>query len=163
MPLGARVGSLALTCDGDTVNRVVTNPAVDAVPTETVFMTTLDDALASRVPILLKIDVEGYESEVLDGAAQTLAAPALRGVLLEPMVAVVVKAMPMSICAGDWRQWGLKSVPIGLSIAGWCLVARAGRMPPTPSSCATLLSWRRACGMPRQSRYGIGESNGARG
>lgn len=61
----------------------MTNPAVDAVPTETVFMTTLDDALASRVPILLKIDVEGYESEVLDGAAQTLAAPALRGVLLE--------------------------------------------------------------------------------
>ena len=81
--VGARAGSVALTRDGDTVNHVVIDPAADTAPTETVFMTTLDETLAGRVPILLKIDVEGFESEVLNGATQTLAVPALHGVLLE--------------------------------------------------------------------------------
>lgn len=81
--VGARVGMAALTRDGDTVNHVVIDPAADAAPTETVSMTTLDETLAGRVPILLKIDVEGFETEVLNGAIQTLAAPPLRGVLLE--------------------------------------------------------------------------------
>lgn len=46
-------------------------------------MTTLDEALAGRTPLMLKIDVEGFETEVLNGAAHTLSAPTLRCVLLE--------------------------------------------------------------------------------
>ena len=80
--VGARSGSVALTTDGDTVNHIVTDPT-DGARTETVLMTTLDEALARRTPLMLKIDVEGFETEVLNGAVQTLNAPTLRGVLLE--------------------------------------------------------------------------------
>ncbi len=80
--VGARSGSVALTTDGDTVNHIVADPTVGA-RTETVLMTTLDEALAGRAPLMLKIDVEGFETEVLNGAVQTLNAPTLRGVLLE--------------------------------------------------------------------------------
>jgi FkbM family methyltransferase len=80
--VGARSGQMALTTDGDTVNHIVTDPAAGA-RTETVAMTTLDEALARRTPLMLKIDVEGFETEVLNGAAQTLNAPTLRCVLLE--------------------------------------------------------------------------------
>jgi FkbM family methyltransferase len=81
--VGARAGTVALTRDGDTVNHVVTDTMTETVPTELAPMTTLDETLAGRIPILLKIDVEGFETEVLNGAIQTLAAPALRAVLLE--------------------------------------------------------------------------------
>lgn len=80
--LGARLGQVALTADGDTVNHIVTDPAAGS-RTETVAMTTLDKALAGRTPLMLKIDVEGFETEVLNGAIQTLNAPTLRCVLLE--------------------------------------------------------------------------------
>lgn len=80
--VGARSGPMALTADGDTVNHIVTDPTADS-RTETVAMTTLDEALAGRTPLMLKIDVEGFETEVLNGAIQTLNAPTLRCVLLE--------------------------------------------------------------------------------
>ncbi|MFZ1642363.1 MAG: FkbM family methyltransferase [Candidatus Contendobacter sp.] len=80
--VGARSGQVALTADGDTVNHIVTDPAAGS-RTETVTMTTLDEALAGRTPLMLKIDVEGFETEVLNGAAHTLSAPTLRCVLLE--------------------------------------------------------------------------------
>ena len=80
--VGARSGNVALTADGDTVNHIVTHPA-DGSRTETVAMTTLDEALTGRTPLMLKIDVEGFETEVLNGAAHTLSAPTLRCVLLE--------------------------------------------------------------------------------
>lgn len=80
--VGARSGAMALTTAGDTVNHIVIEPAAD-IRTETVAMTTLDEALVGRAPLVLKIDVEGFETEVLKGAAQTLNNPMLRCVLLE--------------------------------------------------------------------------------
>lgn len=43
----------------------------------------LDEALAGRVPTLLKIDVEGYEGAVLDGGRRTLESPTLLAVIME--------------------------------------------------------------------------------
>ncbi|KAB2921916.1 MAG: FkbM family methyltransferase, partial [Candidatus Contendobacter sp.] len=80
--VGARSGQVALTVDGDTVNHIVTDPAAGS-RTETVAMTTLDETLAGRTPLMLKIDVEGFETEVLNGVSQTLNVPTLRCVLLE--------------------------------------------------------------------------------
>lgn len=73
---------MTLTADGDTVNHIVTDSMTGA-RTETVTMTTLDETLAWRTPLMLKIDVEGFETEVLNGALQTLNVPTLRCVLLE--------------------------------------------------------------------------------
>ncbi len=81
--VGARVGTVELSRGGDTVNHVVMEPAAEEGATDRVPLTTLDGVLAGRVPILLKIDVEGFETEVLKGAVQTLAAPGLRALLME--------------------------------------------------------------------------------
>jgi FkbM family methyltransferase len=78
--VGREAGVVRMTADHDTVNRVARpeEPAVE-VP-----MTTLDALAATHgCPTLLKIDVEGFEREVLAGGSQTLADPTLRAVILE--------------------------------------------------------------------------------
>lgn len=80
--VGAQAGQLQFTRDRDTTNHVL---AVDewGAATLTVPITTLDIALANEMPILLKIDVEGYETPVLEGGLQTLAQPGLLALILE--------------------------------------------------------------------------------
>jgi hypothetical protein len=48
-----------------------------------VAMETLDAVLAGRMPTFLKIDVEGFERQVVAGAARTLASNTLLAVLIE--------------------------------------------------------------------------------
>jgi len=48
-----------------------------------VVVTTLDEALAERQVVLLKLDIEGYEAEALKGAACALGAGRIRNVLFE--------------------------------------------------------------------------------
>ena len=58
--------------------------AVEGGPdTITLPIRTLDEMLAGQVPRLLKVDVEGFEGEVVGGALKTLAAPALEAVIME--------------------------------------------------------------------------------
>ena len=54
-------------------------PSVSFTGVETVRLARLDDVFADIRPCLLKLDVQGYEGRVLDGAGETLA----RAVLLE--------------------------------------------------------------------------------
>lgn len=80
--LGSSPGSLAFTSDLDTVNHVVsasesTRGSVE-VPVE-----TLDGALSGASPALLKIDVEGFETEVLAGAEATMTSASLLAVVME--------------------------------------------------------------------------------
>lgn len=79
--VGAAVGTAHMTTDRDTMNRVVTGPG--PITTISVPVETLDIALAGVEPFLIKIDVEGYEFEVLRGAARVLAEPTLQCVILE--------------------------------------------------------------------------------
>ena len=64
--VGDRIGEIRFTAGRDTVNKVDENGSV-RVP-----LTTLDTALSDENPILIKIDVEGFEPEVINGARETL-------------------------------------------------------------------------------------------
>ncbi len=78
--LGSRVGEVAFTVGLDTMNRVSADAdnAARRVP-----LTTLDTILAGAAPTLIKLDVEGYEEEVLGGAHEALHAPSLLAVETE--------------------------------------------------------------------------------
>lgn len=84
MAVGSAPGQLTLTGDQDTRNHVVSGPAPvrsgDHVLVET---DTLDTLLADQVPQLLKVDVEGWEHEVFQGAAVLLRNPALVSIIVE--------------------------------------------------------------------------------
>jgi FkbM family methyltransferase len=101
--VGDRDGEARFSVGLDTQNHVVTdaNGIGRFVP-----MQTLDRVLfaSGRIPSLIKIDVEGYEGEVLRGACAVLAAPELKGVLTEnrrPTVVEMLKSTGMTEFAYD--------------------------------------------------------------
>jgi FkbM family methyltransferase len=80
--LGSSESSLEMTCDQDTVNHAVTD-SDKGVQTVTVQVKRLDDLMCGTVPSLIKIDVEGYETEVIGGAVQVLTNPCCQVVIME--------------------------------------------------------------------------------
>lgn len=76
--VGAANGSVRMTCSHDATNHVI--PGRDEG--ETVSLVALDVDL-TETPILFKIDVEGYESEVLQGMTRHLANPGLMAIIIE--------------------------------------------------------------------------------
>lgn len=79
--LGSAVGTLRFSSSLDTVNHVLTSG--EDLPGVEVPVTTLDELMGDDVPALIKIDVEGYEHEVLAGAQRTLADTRLMAVIME--------------------------------------------------------------------------------
>jgi FkbM family methyltransferase len=79
---GDAEGTAAFTADLDALNHAVaqgeSSQHVVNVP-----VTTLDTMLGATRPTLIKIDVEGFETRVIDGAQQTLRSPTLLAVLME--------------------------------------------------------------------------------
>jgi len=80
--VGARQGSIAFTSDGDTTNHALA-AGENCANSVSVELTTLDEYLQGESPSLAKIDVEGYETPVLEGATATLAKPSLRAMIME--------------------------------------------------------------------------------
>jgi len=80
--VGAKLGSISFTSDSDTMNHAL---AADEKcdNTVTVEVTTLDNSLRGESPSLAKIDVEGYETPVLEGAQETLKMKTLHSVIME--------------------------------------------------------------------------------
>lgn len=82
--LAAAEGELYFSTDKDTMNGVADAASLSAVP---VPVTTLDALLEKQADdysvLLLKIDVEGYETAVLQGAALTLADERLKAIIIE--------------------------------------------------------------------------------
>jgi FkbM family methyltransferase len=80
--VGSEDGEIEMMADQDTVNRVVSAGEYSGL-TIKVPVVTVDKILAGRVPKLIKIDVEGYETLVLESARQTLENKALEAVIIE--------------------------------------------------------------------------------
>lgn len=77
--LGSSTGEIKFTYQQDTTNHVATDQETDIV---TVPVNRLDD-IVPQTPTLLKIDVEGFETEVIQGAMQHLANPQLKAIIIE--------------------------------------------------------------------------------
>lgn len=80
--LGREIGELSFTTGLGTVNHVVSEKevCVDAIR---VPVDMLNNVLADQSPTLMKIDVEGYETLVLEGGHRVLANESLLGVIME--------------------------------------------------------------------------------
>lgn len=78
--VGEETGSIAFTTGLDTMNRVATASDRD---TQTVPVARLDDLLNGYAPVLIKMDVEGFETPALLGADKTLNSPSLIAIMLE--------------------------------------------------------------------------------
>lgn len=80
--VGTEEGAITFTSDRDTTNHALASDE-QCDHTVAVAVTTLDSALSGMEPALIKIDVEGYETPVLEGAREILQNQALHAVIME--------------------------------------------------------------------------------
>jgi FkbM family methyltransferase len=80
--VGAIEGRMDFTSGRDSVNHVLASGERPADVTSA-DVCTLDGALKGEAPAMMKIDVEGFEWSVLEGAREALTSPRLHSVLLE--------------------------------------------------------------------------------
>ena len=78
--LGPCKGTVRFTVGEDTTNHVARRADEEG---EDVRQTTADALFGSEPPVLIKLDVEGFEAAVLAGARATLGDPALRALIVE--------------------------------------------------------------------------------
>ena len=74
-------GTLRFSSEQDTVNHVLVEG--ESGPSVEVAVHTVDAVVGARVPVLIKIDVEGYERQVVRGASRTLADTRVLAVVME--------------------------------------------------------------------------------
>ena len=80
--LGNEQGSITFSNKMDTMNHVLAS-GEQSDSTINVEISTLDEILSDKSPALIKIDVEGYETPVLEGALETLKKNTLHAVIME--------------------------------------------------------------------------------
>lgn len=78
--VGATQGTIQFTKSLDTVNHVALATETDVIQ---VPINTIDALTINGMPILLKIDVEGYETEVINGAIQSLSHTQVKAIIIE--------------------------------------------------------------------------------
>jgi FkbM family methyltransferase len=78
--LGSKKGIVNFTAALDTQNHVATPGDTDIIQ---INIDKADNVFSGRKPALLKIDVEGFETEVLNGASEILSTPSLKAIIIE--------------------------------------------------------------------------------
>jgi FkbM family methyltransferase len=79
----AQKGELEFTQGLDAVNHVAVSKEKSPYNIVKVMTRTLDDIFRDKKPLLLKIDVEGFEHEVINGAANLLQSGTLDAIIIE--------------------------------------------------------------------------------
>lgn len=74
---------LRFTSGLDTINHALAPGEQEAGEVIEVSVETLDDVCAQQLPTVIKIDVEGFEAQVLAGGRKTLATPTVAAVIME--------------------------------------------------------------------------------
>jgi FkbM family methyltransferase len=80
--VGREPGELRFTTGSGPTDHVLA-PGESAAHVATVAVDTLDTLAAGWTPVMMKIDVEGFEANVIAGAAHLLNQPSLQAVLIE--------------------------------------------------------------------------------
>lgn len=78
---GAKACSLQFSADEDTTNHVIADD--EQIPNGISVPMIIIDSLLANQPTLIKIDVEGFETEVLKGMVLTLDAESLKAIIIE--------------------------------------------------------------------------------
>jgi FkbM family methyltransferase len=80
---GANKDILSFSKNEDTTNHVIAKDEISNPECETVSVINLDSLTFNDEPALIKIDVEGFETEVLNGMTNTLKQPSLKAIIIE--------------------------------------------------------------------------------
>lgn len=128
--MGASAGTVRFTIGQDTTNRVA---ARTDVATREVEVRTLDEILADEDPILIKMDVEGYEPQVVAGALATLHQPSVAAVITEtadPSIRFILASCGFVCCSYDAFQRAIiaEGEPAKLSLSHNTLFVRRDRL-----------------------------------
>jgi FkbM family methyltransferase len=80
---GAEAGILTFSKNEDTTNHIISPDETQNTDVETVKVITIDSLTVNDNPALIKIDVEGFETEVLKGMHNTLKQESLKAMIIE--------------------------------------------------------------------------------
>lgn len=80
---GAKAGFLTFSTNEDTTNHVISDNEYENSDVEKVKVIKVDDLTIDNKPALIKIDVEGFETEVLKGMHETLKQASLKAIIIE--------------------------------------------------------------------------------